>query len=52
MTAEIKEKLPEIYSRELTDLLFYEFPTKIQQYHMVHQGLYHLIHLKLDVSKL
>ena len=30
MTAEIKEKLPKIYSRELIDLLFYEFYTKIQ----------------------
>ncbi|NJD01549.1 MAG: Fic family protein [Ruminiclostridium sp.] len=30
MTAEIKEKLPKIYSRELIDLLFYEFYTKIR----------------------
>ena len=30
MTAEIKDKLPKIYSRELIDLLFYEFYTKIQ----------------------
>jgi len=30
MTAEIKEKLPKIYSRELISLLFYEFYTKIQ----------------------
>lgn len=29
MSAEIKEKLPKIYSKELTDLLFYEFYTKI-----------------------
>lgn len=28
MSAEIKEKLPKIYSRELMDLLFYEFYTK------------------------
>lgn len=30
MTAEIKEKLPKIYSKELIDLLFYEFYTKTQ----------------------
>jgi Fic family protein len=30
MTAEIREKLPKIYSRELIDLLFYEFYTKTQ----------------------
>ena len=30
MTAEIKEKLPKIYTKELIDLLFYEFYTKIQ----------------------
>lgn len=30
MTTEIREKLPKIYSRELIDLLFYEFYTKIQ----------------------
>lgn len=30
MTAEIKEKLPKMYSRELIDILFYEFYTKIQ----------------------
>jgi len=30
MTAEIKEKLPKIYSRELFNLLFNEFYTKIQ----------------------
>ena len=30
MTAEIKEKLPKLYSKELIDLLFYEFYTKIQ----------------------
>ena len=30
MTVEIKDKLPKIYSRELIDLLFYEFNTKIQ----------------------
>ena len=30
MTAEIKEKLPKIYSRELINLLFNEFHTKIQ----------------------
>lgn len=30
MTVEIREKLPKIYSRELIDLLFYEFYTKIQ----------------------
>ncbi|MCL4517207.1 MAG: Fic family protein [Firmicutes bacterium] len=30
MTADIKEKLPKLYSRELIDLLFYEFYTKIQ----------------------
>ncbi len=29
MSAEIKERLPKIYSRELIDLLFYEFYTKI-----------------------
>lgn len=29
MSGEIKEKLPKIYSRELMDLLFYEFYTKI-----------------------
>ena len=29
MTADIKEKLPKIYSKELVDLLFYEFYTKI-----------------------
>ncbi|MDP3388220.1 MAG: Fic family protein [Eubacteriales bacterium] len=29
MRAEIKEKLPKIYSKELIDLLFYEFYTKI-----------------------
>lgn len=29
MSAEIKEKLPQIYSKELIDLLFYEFYTKI-----------------------
>jgi len=29
MSAEIKEKLPKIYSKELIDLLFYEFYTKI-----------------------
>jgi Fic family protein len=29
MTAEIKESLPKIYSKELIDLLFYEFYTKI-----------------------
>jgi Fic family protein len=29
MSAEIKEKLPKIYSKELSDLLFYEFYTKI-----------------------
>lgn len=29
MSAEIKEKLPKIYSTELIDLLFYEFYTKI-----------------------
>lgn len=28
MSAEIKEKLPKIYSKELIDLLFYEFYTK------------------------
>jgi len=30
MTVEIREKLPKIYSRELFDLLFYEFYTKTQ----------------------
>ena len=30
MTAKIKDKLPKLYSRELIDLLFYEFYTKIQ----------------------
>lgn len=30
MSGEIKEKLPKIYSRELIDLLFYEFYTKIE----------------------
>ena len=30
MNGEIKEKLPKIYSRELIDLLFYEFYTKIE----------------------
>ena len=30
MTAEIKEKLPKLYSKELIELLFYEFYTKIQ----------------------
>ena len=30
MTAEIKEKLPKLYSKELINLLFYEFYTKIQ----------------------
>ncbi len=30
MIAEIKEKLPKIYSKELIDLLFYEFYTKTQ----------------------
>ena len=29
MSAEIKERLPKIYSKELIDLLFYEFYTKI-----------------------
>jgi Fic family protein len=29
MSAQIKEKLPKIYSKELIDLLFYEFYTKI-----------------------
>lgn len=29
MSAEIKEKLPKLYSKELIDLLFYEFYTKI-----------------------
>jgi Fic family protein len=29
MSKEIKEKLPKIYSKELIDLLFYEFYTKI-----------------------
>ncbi len=29
MTADIKEKLPKIHSKELVDLLFYEFYTKI-----------------------
>ena len=29
MSAEIKEKLPKMYSKELIDLLFYEFYTKI-----------------------
>ncbi len=29
MSAEIKEKLPKIYSKKLIDLLFYEFYTKI-----------------------
>ena len=29
MSLEIKEKLPKIYSKELTDLLFFEFYTKI-----------------------
>jgi len=28
LTAEIKDKIPKIYSRELMDLLFYEFYTK------------------------
>ena len=28
MSAEIKEKLPKIYSKELIELLFYEFYTK------------------------
>ncbi|KKM11644.1 addiction module protein [Clostridiales bacterium PH28_bin88] len=36
MTAEIKEKLPKIYSKELIDLLFYEFYTKIRY---VEEGL-------------
>lgn len=36
MTAEIKEKLPKLYSKELIDLLFYEFYTKIQY---VEEGL-------------
>ena len=30
MNAEIKEKLPKLYSKELIDLLFFEFYTKIQ----------------------
>ncbi|MFA5480736.1 MAG: Fic family protein [Candidatus Muiribacteriota bacterium] len=30
MTSEIKNKLPKIYSKELIDLLFYEFYTKIE----------------------
>ena len=30
MTVEIKEKLPKLYTKELIDLLFYEFYTKIQ----------------------
>lgn len=30
MAAEIKEKLPKLYSKELIDLLFYEFYTKIK----------------------
>ncbi len=30
MTGEIKDKLPKLYSRELINLLFYEFYTKIQ----------------------
>ena len=30
MTAEIKEKLPKLYTKELIELLFYEFYTKIQ----------------------
>jgi len=30
MTEDIKEKLPKLYSKELIDLLFYEFYTKIQ----------------------
>jgi len=30
MTAEIKERLPKMYSKELIYLLFYEFYTKIQ----------------------
>jgi len=29
-SAEIKEKLPKLYTKELKDLLFYEFYTKIQ----------------------
>jgi len=29
MSTEIKERLPKIYSKELLDLLFYEFYTKI-----------------------
>jgi Fic family protein len=36
MTAEIKERLPKMYSKELIDLLFYEFYTKIQY---VQEGL-------------
>lgn len=36
MTGEIKEELPEIYSKELVDLLFYEFYTKISY---VQEGL-------------
>ena len=36
LTAEIKEKLPKIYSKELIDILFYEFYTKIQY---VEEGL-------------
>ena len=30
MTVEIKEKLPKIYTKELIDLLFYEFYTKTE----------------------
>jgi Fic family protein len=30
MTSEIRISLPKIYSKELIDLLFYEFYTKIQ----------------------
>ena len=29
MSAEIKERLPKLYSKELIELLFYEFYTKI-----------------------
>lgn len=36
MTREIKEKLPKLYSKELINLLFYEFYTKIQY---VEEGL-------------
>ena len=36
MTAEIKEKLPKIYCKELIDLLFYEFYTKTE---FVEKGL-------------